>query len=187
MVVALAALVLANRGSDDRQGAARTRSPIAKTAPTSATVSTTTGAPIAYQVERGDTLTAIAARFGVSAKAIVAVNQIADQDHLAEGQSLLIPPPPPVQLVITPGATTPGGRVRLKLMGAKASEIVIFEIDSPTEKFTGPPHTASDDGTVTATYEPAFGDPTGTYSVMANGNQATTAHASFRVDAAGSR
>jgi LysM repeat protein len=186
IVVALGSLVLANAGSEGRQGGTRKQSPIAKNAPTAVAASTTTGAPIAYQVERGDTLTAIATRFGVSAAAIVAVNQIADQDHLTEGQSLLIPPPPPVRLVITPAKTTPGGSVRLELMGAKPSEIVIFEIDSPNQKFNGPPHTASGDGTVRATYEPAFGDPVGTYSVIAKGNQATTAQGSFRVDAAGS-
>jgi LysM repeat protein len=186
MVVALAALVMADGGSEARRSGARSRSARSKAAPTTGAASTTTGSPIAYQVKRGDTLTAIATRFGVSTAAIVAANQIADQDHLAEGQSLLIPSRPPVRLVIAPSKTTVGGSVRLKLTGAKPSEIVIFEVDSPSGKFTGSPHTASDDGTVTAKYEPALADPAGTYSVIAKGNQATTAQASFRVDAAGS-
>ena len=186
MVVALASLVLANAGNESGHDGTSARSSVATTAPTAVAAPTTTGAPIAYQVERGDTLTTIATRFGVAAAKIVAANQISDQDHLAEGQSLLIPPPPPVRLAITPAKTTPGGSVRLELLGAKPSEIVIFEIDSPNEKFNGPPHTASDDGTVTATYEPAFSDLAGTYSVTAKGNQATTAQGSFRVVAAGS-
>lgn len=183
MVVALAALILGNGGSET--GRKGSRSARATTVPTAKSVSTTTGPPIDYQVKPGDTLTAIAREFGVSTAAIVAANQITDQDRLTEGQRLLIPAPPPVSLVITPPITTVGGRVRLKLTGAKPSEIVIFEIDSPSGKFTGPPHTASEDGTVTASYEPALADPVGTYSVTAKGNQATTAQATLRVRAAG--
>ena len=186
MVVALAALVLANGGSEARRSGARSRSAPSNAAPTTGAASTTTGPPIAYQVKRGDTLTAIATRFGVSTAAILAANQIADPDHLAEGQSLLIPSRPPIRLVVTPSKTTVGGSVRLELTGAKPSEIVIFEIDSPSGKFTGSPHTASGDGVVTAKYSPALADPAGTYSVIAKGNQATTAQASFQVEATGS-
>ena len=186
MVVALAALVMANGGSEARRSGARSRSAPSNVAPTTGATSTTTGSPIAYQVKRGETLTAIATRFGVSTAAIVAANQIADQDHLAEGQNLLIPPRPPVLLAVTPSKTTAGGSVRLKLTGAKPSEIVIFEVDSPSGKFTGSPHTASDDGLVTAKYQPGLADPAGTYTVIAKGNQATTAQATFQVDATGS-
>jgi LysM repeat protein len=151
---------------------------------TSATASTTTTAPlITYQVKRGDTLTSIAKRFGVPISAIVAINHLSDPDRLAEGQSLLIPPVPPVQLVISPPNGTAGQAFDLKLTGAKQDETVTFEIDYPGGKFTGPPHTVSADGTVTASYQTSFTQPPGAYTVIAHGNQGSTAQATFRVDA----
>jgi LysM repeat protein len=49
--------------------------------------------PISYVVQRGDRLTAIAAQFGVSVDAIVALNNIKNPDHIEAGQVLLIPVP----------------------------------------------------------------------------------------------
>ena len=46
-----------------------------------------------YKVQSGDTLGAIAARFGVSVQAITEVNDITDPDHLEVGQVLIIPVP----------------------------------------------------------------------------------------------
>jgi LysM repeat protein len=145
---------------------------------------TTTVPPITYQVKRGDTLTVLSQRFGVSIIAIVRRNHLANPDHLAEGQRLLIPPAPPVRFVITPGAAQAGDEFQLKLTGTKPSEAITFEIDTPSDRYTGPPHTASVDGAVTAIYHSSAGDTTGAYQVTAKGNQGTAARASFRVTAA---
>jgi LysM repeat protein len=145
------------------------------------TTTTTIAPPFTYQVKRGDTLTAIAKRFRIPITTIVALNHLTDPDHLVEGQPLVIPSVPPVQIVITPAEAQAGAAFVIKLTGAKPSETVTFEIDAPDGKFTGPPHQASDDGVVTATYHSA--DATaGTYTVVAKGNQGTVAQASFRVD-----
>lgn len=46
-------------------------------------------------VEPGDSLAAIAERFGVSLGELVAANGITDPNVIAAGQVLTIPPPPP--------------------------------------------------------------------------------------------
>jgi len=153
--------------------------PNATIAPTTATVP-----PITYTMKRGDNLTVLARRFGVSIAAIVAINHLANPDHLAEGQRLVIPPVPPIRFVIAPPAAQGGDEFQLKLTGAKPSETITFEIDAPGRKYTGPPHTASADGVVTAIYHSSASDTAGAYAVIAKGNQGTTAHASFRVDRA---
>jgi LysM repeat protein len=48
-----------------------------------------------YVVREGDTLSGIAARFGVSEEQILAENPMSDRDRLFVGQELVIPPPPP--------------------------------------------------------------------------------------------
>lgn len=50
-------------------------------------------APGQYTVKAGDTLTAIAARHGVSLQTLMEKNQITDANELREGQKLLIPEP----------------------------------------------------------------------------------------------
>ena len=155
--------------------------PKAKIPPSTASTTTTTQ-PITYQVKRGDTLTAIAKQFGVPIAAIVAANPGLAPDHLAEGQNLRIPPVSPVRLVITPPARQAGASFELKLTGAQPSETVTFEIDSPGKTYTGPPHKAGADGTVTVTYQSSVTDAAGTYNVVATGDQGANAQASFRVD-----
>lgn len=54
---------------------------------------TFTPTPIVYQVIGGDTLSAIAVRFGVSAEAIQDANGVLDPRRLQIGQSLIIPKP----------------------------------------------------------------------------------------------
>jgi LysM repeat protein len=150
--------------------------------PATTAAPSTTAAPTTYTVKRGDTLSSIAKQFHVPVAAIVFVNRIPDPDHLAEGVSLVIPPVPPAQVMITPPAAVAGTSFKFELTGAKPSESVTFEIDSPSGKYTGPPHTASADGVVTASYQTAFTDAPGDYEVVAKGNQETAAQASFRVD-----
>jgi len=151
---------------------------------TSPNTTSTTAGPISYQVKRGDTLTTIARQFGVTVQAILALNQVPNPDRLAEGQTLVIPPRPPVALEVTPTEGPVGQGFQLKLTGAKAGESVTFDITSPKGKFTGRPHTASADGTVTATYQTSIADASGMYTVVANGSEGTTAQATFRVTAA---
>lgn len=157
--------------------------PSATAAPSPA-ATTTTAPSINYQVKRGDTITSIARQFHVPIAVIVAANHLADPNHLVEGQGLLIPPVPPVQLPITPPEAQVGASFELKLTGAQPSETVTFEIDTPDSKYTGPPHTASADGVVTTTYQSAVGNTAGIYNAVAKGNQGTAAQVSFRVDSA---
>ena len=141
----------------------------------------TTTVPNLYQVQPGDTLTAIAQRFGVSVPDLVAANQLSDPDNLAEGQSLVIPPVPPVQLQIEPAEAPAGATFRFRLSGAKPAETITFTIDAPTANYTGPPHLASPDGTVDASYQTSIDHPPGTYTVIATGNQQTTSQGSFKI------
>lgn len=142
---------------------------------------------MSYTVRRGDNLAAIAKQFGVSVDAIVAANHLPSQDQIAEGQVLTIPPAPPIGLNVTPSDGRPGTAFQLSLTGARTSETITFEIDAPDgKKFTGPPHTATSDGAVTAKYQTAPGDPAGSYTVVATGDQGTNAHAAFTVDSAAS-
>ena len=141
----------------------------------------TTAPVITYHVKRGDTLSAIASHFGVPVSVIIQRNQIANPDRLTEGQALQIPPAPPILLVVTPVKGAPGQGFELKLTGAKPSEAITFEIDSPNGKYKGHPHTASTPGVVTATYQTAPTDRPGNYVVIATGTKGSTARAGFAV------
>ncbi len=95
--VALAALL--GLASCAEQQAAPTPPP----APTLPVVTATAGPPPVptpgkqqlYIVREGDTLSGIAARFGVSEDAILKENPLADRDTLFVGQELVIPPAQP--------------------------------------------------------------------------------------------
>ncbi len=69
-------------------------------------IPTPTPAPFEYTVESGDSLYSIAVNYGVSATAIVAANNLSDQNALFVGQTLVIPGYQPAPLV---GATSGGG------------------------------------------------------------------------------
>jgi LysM repeat protein len=153
------------------------------TSVTEATTTTTVGEPSHYTVRSGDSLLVIARRFGVSTESIVKANALANADRLTVGQTLLIPPKPALRLAVTPTTVAAGGSVQISLTGAKPSEKVTFQIDSPAGSFTGPAHVASSDGKVVASYAPAAGNPAGTYTITAHGDQGTTAVVSLVVDA----
>ncbi|HZP28220.1 MAG TPA: LysM domain-containing protein, partial [Acidimicrobiia bacterium] len=123
-------------------------------------------------------------KFHVSVDAILAMNKLTNPDHLSEGQTLVIPPAPPVSLTVTPPAGVAGEAFTLKVVGAKPGESVTFEIDYPNGKFTGPPHVASNEGEVSAMYQSSIGAAVGTYQVVAVGTQGTTVRGSFRIDLA---
>lgn len=150
----------------------------------SGATTTTTAPPIRYRVKPGDTLTILSRRFGITIATIVRVNHLANPDHLADGQQLLIPPVPPIELVVTPAKAKAGTSFRFALTGAKPFETVTFEIDSPDGKYRGPPHSPAADGVVSATYNSAAGDTPGNCTVIARGSQGTTAQAHFRIESA---
>lgn len=157
--------------------------PAAARSPSVVATTTTTAAAIAYQIKHGDTLSSIAAHFGVTVAAILAANRLASPDRLSDGQTLEIPPPPPLALTVTPPDGQAGETFQLTVTGIKPSDAVTFEIDSPDGgKFTGPPHTPSSDGTVGASYQTSFGDVAGTYHVIARSAHGTTVEADFRID-----
>lgn len=182
VVGALFGLSLLDLGREGRkQGTKRPPALVTTTTVTEATTSTTVGAPVHYTVRSGDSLLAIARRFGVSTDAIVKANALANADRLTVGQTLLIPPKPPLRLTVSPAKVAAGGSVQITLTGALPAEKVTFQIDSPAGSFTGPAHIASSDGKVLATYAPAAGNPTGTYTITAHGDQGTTAVVSLLV------
>jgi LysM repeat protein len=148
--------------------------------PTTAAPATTTPT-VPYQVKRGDTLAAIARVFGIPKAAIVAANQLANEDRLTEGQILQIPPAPPPQLTITPTDAVAGERFTFALISAKAGETITFEIHRPGGgKFTGSPKTATQEGGVIASYI-SSGDAPGTYTVVAAGDRGTSVQATYRL------
>ena len=77
--------------------------PTLEPAPTLLVVTATAGPPPVptpgerqrYIVREGDTLSGIAARFGVTEEAILKENPLSDRDRLFVGQELLIPPAQP--------------------------------------------------------------------------------------------
>jgi LysM repeat protein len=182
VVVGVFGLSLLDLGREARRKSAR-RTPalVTTTSVTEAPTTTTVGAPIHYKVRPGDSLLAIARRFGISTEAIIKANALPNADHLAIGQTLLIPPKPPLRLTVSPATVAAGGTSQITLTGALPSEKVNFQIDSPAGSFTGPAHVASSDGKVVATYAPAAGNPAGTYVITAHGDQGTTAVVSLAV------
>jgi LysM repeat protein len=185
LLVLIVIVVVAVRRSGRTRRASGTVSSAVSTS-TTATATTTTTAPlIVYRVKRGDSLTKIANRFHVPISAIISRNHIANPNRLSQGQTLVIPPAPPLRLTITPPHGQPGQAFQLKLTGAVPSETIKFEIDSGTRRYTGGPHTASADGAVTATYQTDLAAPPGIYHVTATGNLGTTVQASFVVDRTG--
>ncbi|HEX5097600.1 MAG TPA: LysM domain-containing protein [Acidimicrobiia bacterium] len=167
---------------DDKSGS-EPPATTARSTTSTAAVTTTTAAIVTYQVQRGDTLAAIAQRFRVSVSKLVELNQLANPDLLTENQTLRIPPPPPLALVVTPASAEQGRDFEFTLTGAVPLEEITFEVDSPEGKYTGPAHNAAEDGTVTAIYRTSLSDEAGDYVVIARGNQGTTAQSGFVVEA----
>jgi LysM repeat protein len=179
-VVVSACLVLLTACSKDSDRHAQASSPGSSAPPAAVT---TTAPPTNYQVKRGDTLSSIAKHFGVPVDAIVAANQLPSRDQLTEGQMLVIPPPAAVVLAATPAEAQPGASIQLALTGAQPSETVTFEIASPSgATFTGPPHTAGTNGSVSAKYQTTPQDPPGAYTVSAKGSGPTTAQTTFHLN-----
>ena len=172
------ALAACAGSSKPSTGKSRRHKPVA---PTSTT--TTTRPPINYTVKRGDTLTSLARFFGVSIATLASTNHLSTTATLTAGQMLVIPPRAPVQLLVSPGDGTAGTPFTFTLSGAQANEAITFQVVAPGGgKFTGPPHTAAPDGSVTAMYQSSTANNAGTYIVLATGNQGSSAQAMFRID-----
>ena len=165
----------------DGSGPGSGRSEPAAASTRAAPTTTTKPPPITYEVKRGDTLSAIASLFGVSSTAIAEANQLANADQLTEGQILQIPERPPVTLAVLPTVVFAGDEVRFALTGAQDDETITFQINKPDgSQFTGTPHVESPEGIVMASYRTS-GDVPGTYTVVATGNQGTSAQVSYQL------
>ncbi len=135
-------------------------------------------------VQKGNTLTSLARFFGLSIDALASANHLSTTATLTVGETLLIPPRQPVQLGVSPGDGSAGTQFTFTLTGAQPNETIIFQIDAPGgDKFTGPPHTAAQDGSVSAMYQSSVSDAAGTYTIIAGGNAGTSAQATLRIDA----
>lgn len=67
--------------------------PTPTTAPPAAADTSPAGAGGVHVIQPGDTLSAIAANYGVSMQAIIDANGLVDPDNLTAGDELQIPPP----------------------------------------------------------------------------------------------
>ncbi|MGH7292217.1 MAG: LysM peptidoglycan-binding domain-containing protein, partial [Myxococcota bacterium] len=148
------------------------------------TVTTTTLGVTRYTVQAGDVLVAIAERFGIDVSVILDFNDLTNPDALVAGQVLKIPPPRIPVLVVRPATIRVGESVTIRLTGAQRGEQVTFEINSPTEQFTGQSHSSTPGGKVITSYQLEPDDALGTYTVIARGSQTTMVQATFVVEAA---
>ena len=103
VLAVVAACVLRRRR---RLAASETLAPIQTTSTTSTTLPTTTTQPQYYEVQRGDTLTKIAAAFGLPIPAIMALNGIVDPNAIQAGQILQLPLASEIVVTSLPPITT---------------------------------------------------------------------------------
>lgn len=147
-----------------------------------ATTITTAPQPVEYRVRPGDSLSGIARRFGVSTAAILTANRLKDPNRLTVGETLTVPAPPRLRLVVAPTTASVGDTVKFVLTGAKPGERITFVIGSAgREPFSGPPHVAPANGKVVAEYTPESVDSIGPHTVTALGNQGTNTAADLVV------
>jgi LysM repeat protein len=79
--------------------------PLTAATTTTTTMPTTTTEVRYYEVQRGDSVSSIAAAFGVSQQELIALNGITNPDQIQAGQKLQLPPSTVV--VTAPPATAP--------------------------------------------------------------------------------
>ena len=104
--------VVAGACSDDDDTAAQATLPaIATTTTTATTVAPTTTQPRFYEVQEGDTLSAIAAAYGLPVQAIMDANLIVDPNRIEVGQILELPLASEVVSTSLPPVTTAPGPV----------------------------------------------------------------------------
>jgi LysM repeat protein len=107
LVGAVAALGAASCSEDDPTSAGPTLQPIRTTTPSSTTLAVATTLPQYYEVQRGDTLTLIAAAYQIPVQALMEANQLTDPDDIFAGQFLAIPRREDIVAVSLP-PTVPG-------------------------------------------------------------------------------
>lgn len=86
--------------------------------------------PVHHRVRRGETLSKIASRYGVSVAAVQRANRLRSANRIAVGQSLVIPvphaapalvqapPPPPERRPVAPETTKPSGAPMARVSGS---------------------------------------------------------------------
>jgi LysM repeat protein len=103
------AVVATSCSDDDDLDASQTLAPIQTTSTTSTTLPTTTTQPQYYEVQSGDTLTKIAAAFGLPIPAIMELNGIVDPNAIQAGQILQLPLASEIVVTSLPPAVTVAG------------------------------------------------------------------------------
>ncbi len=84
---------------------------------------------VVYEVASGDTLSGIAAQYGLTAEALVAANDLASADFLAVGQSLILPLRAPAQVLVQVPTLTPTA--------------IALQLPTPTSEAASPVSTAA--------------------------------------------
>jgi LysM repeat protein len=111
VVVATVSAVLAAAAcsGDDDTGAGATLPEMVTTTSSSTTVAPTTTQPRFYEVQSGDTLTEIAAAYGLPIQAIMEANGIVDPNMIQAGQILELPLASEIVATSLPPVTTAPG------------------------------------------------------------------------------
>jgi membrane-bound lytic murein transglycosylase D len=122
----------------------------------------------AYRVRRGDNLSIIAQRFGVSESALAAENNLRNRNRIAIGQELRIPTGPPVVVATAPTRAPKAAAAAVPATAAKAME--------PTEEAVPVQAAVPAEPTPGATPAPAV--PAGS-----NGTEAAPDPSDYAVDA----
>ncbi|MGQ9572803.1 MAG: LysM peptidoglycan-binding domain-containing protein [Dehalococcoidia bacterium] len=93
VLAACLAALSACGGGEEKATPTATASPSASATPRTTPEATPSPTPIrgTYEVQRGDTLSEIADRFGVDMETLAEANDIADPDLIHPGQVLIIP------------------------------------------------------------------------------------------------
>jgi LysM repeat protein len=106
LLAAIAALGVTSC-SKENQAEGPTLPPILTSSTTATTVATATTLPQYYEVQRGDTLTLIAAAYQIPVQALMDANQLTNPDDIFAGQFLAIPRREDIVAVSLP-PTVPG-------------------------------------------------------------------------------
>lgn len=107
IIVGLSVVLTAVAAACGDDGTATGTLPPIVTTTTSTTLPpTTTTIPKRYKVQNGDTLGAIARRFGLDYSELLTLNNISNPDHIFRGQNLKIPPPTTTTSTVPPSTTS---------------------------------------------------------------------------------
>jgi len=89
----------------------------------------------------------------------------------------------PLSVTVTPASGGVGTVFTFKVQGFESGEHLHFEVVFPNNSHTyvGQSHPVTADGTYTAPYTSTKGNPLGTYTVKAIGDQGSTAEGSFEL------